>query len=148
MSKMKSSRFKRIRSFHVFQPAVPMRVVNVVLNDDGTHETFDSPVLGIQGTLTDAYWCPGEKRFPSSPSNSTLAQEGFRLEDQYGFDIEYELIVWDEEYQTATGIKTDSFDGSTNVRRVIGPRDMPSGWWEDQIQERVAFMKEQKESAK
>lgn len=142
-------RMVRTHAVTVYQPAIPIRCVLVVLNraERGGLVYMDEQVLGIQVAVQDVYL--GKETLidrgmdaPPTPDSYTpekVLAAGFRPEQDILSDngkARHQIVLWSDEISEPQVLNDE--DGAhlsgPNYERVIGPRDAGASWWSDRLQ--------------
>jgi hypothetical protein len=103
----------KTRSATVYQPAAPLRAVAVFLNDDGTHDAEDWPVVGVEATVRS---------------------------DGEDTEVWHRVLVWHYGHGEITTAEPSNFDIG-NGWLVVGPAAAGEEFWQRQIADAIKIIR-------
>lgn len=134
----------KVTSVSAYQPAVPLRAVDVYLADDlpAGYGTGDLLVVGCVRQVVEVYGKKIYSRMATDPgrenySHRDLLAAGYRYDGQ---DVVDDVLVWND-IDGPPGCVCSVLVDMNDCRIVVGPRDRPDGWWAEQINRAVDLLK-------
>lgn len=129
----------RVRQVVVYQPAVPLRAV-MVLVDNGEVFRHEETVLGVQVIVADRYRGRGtpvgtDANEPRTFSHADISQADYWPERSMSAVTEHRLVIWSSEFNCPVVLDEDPVASSSggNFAVVAGPVTEPAERWEARL---------------
>jgi len=125
--------FDRIKHVNLIACPIPLRCVNVFIDEDGDFEEIEIPVIGIEIIVKDTYVHPKIPVNSNDPekgdmSPKSLFERGWRVRDA-DQDVDYNVVIWSYEFDRpiTLGSVLQPTDGK-NFRSIVGPKEDLDFW--------------------
>lgn len=110
------------RTAQVFQPAVPLRVLGVWLDDAGRVATQEYPFLGVQVSCVERYVGSDRKGWVASPGDVRV-ENVVLFWERNGIAADQNGITRDIDFRAI----------QDSVALIVAPATLPSELWDDMI---------------
>ena len=136
---------ERTKAIALVQPAVPIRVALVVVNE-GQVDVVEEPFLGLLVHATDQYEHTSVRvgtnpQYPRTPAPADVRGTGWKW-DAGAFQMKVQLLVWSDQWDAPEAV--DGHEVIGNCKRIAGPATESAERWRQRIDEAVQHLRTDK----